>query len=166
MTAPDFWTDDNIARLRRLWADDQLSSSTIALRLGTTKNAVVGKAHRLGLPSRPSPIKPASEPRPRPMFRPKVTLPGPAADAPAPPPVPAQPAFALRRTCCWPEWPDGARPTHVYCDAPIPLRDAEAPRPYCDAHWARSRATHVAYYLRDKAVGLSGNSARRLVGAA
>jgi len=50
------WNDDTIARLRDLW-DQGLSTAEIGRRLGITKNAVVGKAHRLMLPARPSPIR-------------------------------------------------------------------------------------------------------------
>ncbi|QCE34421.1 GcrA cell cycle regulator [Acetobacteraceae bacterium] len=50
------WTDDVIEHLRELWAEGH-STAEIGRRLGTTKNAVVGKAHRLKLPTRPSPIK-------------------------------------------------------------------------------------------------------------
>ncbi|QDH16659.1 GcrA family cell cycle regulator [Swingsia samuiensis] len=50
------WTDEAIARLRDLWSQG-LSTAEIGRQLSITKNAVVGKAHRLGLPSRPSPIR-------------------------------------------------------------------------------------------------------------
>lgn len=50
------WTDERIQELTRLWQAG-LSASDIGKRLGMSKNAVVGKAHRLKLPSRPSPIK-------------------------------------------------------------------------------------------------------------
>lgn len=49
------WDDDNIATLRRLWAEG-LSAAEIGRRIGVSKNAVVGKAHRLRLPARPSPL--------------------------------------------------------------------------------------------------------------
>ena len=50
------WTDERNDRLRELWATG-LSCAKIAARLGgTTRNAVIGKAHRLGLESRQSPI--------------------------------------------------------------------------------------------------------------
>lgn len=52
------WTDERIQELSRLWQAG-LSASEIGKRLGISKNAVVGKAHRLNLPSRPSPIKQA-----------------------------------------------------------------------------------------------------------
>jgi GcrA cell cycle regulator len=51
------WTDDQVLTLQQLWAQG-LTASQIAQRLGTvTRNAVIGKAHRLGLASRPSPIR-------------------------------------------------------------------------------------------------------------
>ena len=50
------WDDDNVARLRELW-DQGLPTAQIGKLLGFTKNAVVGKAHRIGLERRPSPIR-------------------------------------------------------------------------------------------------------------
>ena len=50
------WNDGNVARLRELW-DQGLPTAQIGKLLGFTKNAVVGKAHRIGLERRPSPIR-------------------------------------------------------------------------------------------------------------
>tara|TARA_B100000401_G_C52748104_1_gene691819 strand:+ start:199 stop:684 length:486 start_codon:yes stop_codon:yes gene_type:complete len=50
------WNDDNVARLKELW-DQGLPTAQIGKLLGFTKNAVVGKAHRIGLERRPSPIR-------------------------------------------------------------------------------------------------------------
>lgn len=50
------WTDESVAELRRLW-DKGLTANEIAKKIGVTKNAIVGKVHRLCLPARPSPIK-------------------------------------------------------------------------------------------------------------
>ncbi|MBV9655805.1 MAG: GcrA cell cycle regulator [Acetobacteraceae bacterium] len=50
------WGEEAIGRLRALWNEGH-STAEIGRRLGISKNAVVGKAHRLDLPSRPSPIR-------------------------------------------------------------------------------------------------------------
>lgn len=50
------WNDDNVVRLKELW-DQGLPTAQIGKLLGFTKNAVVGKAHRIGLERRPSPIR-------------------------------------------------------------------------------------------------------------
>src|SRR3712207_8126405 len=52
------WTDERIERLKELWSKG-ITASQIADELGgVSRNAVIGKAHRLGLQSRPSPVKP------------------------------------------------------------------------------------------------------------
>ncbi len=78
------WTDERIDRLKELWTQG-MTASQIADELGgVSRNAVIGKAHRLGLQSRPSPVKPNEagdggeaapaperpRPRPRPPPRP------------------------------------------------------------------------------------------------
>ncbi len=85
------WTDDRVERLGRLWAEG-LSASQIAATLGggVTRNAVIGKVHRLGLSGRaksgqPAPPRPA---KPRPP-----SAPGAVADRPRSP-EPATPAAA------------------------------------------------------------------------
>ena len=50
------WNNDNVAQLKELW-DQGLPTAQIGRLLGVTKNAVVGKAHRIGLERRPSPIR-------------------------------------------------------------------------------------------------------------
>tara|TARA_B110000438_G_C15750782_1_gene622861 strand:+ start:763 stop:1239 length:477 start_codon:yes stop_codon:yes gene_type:complete len=50
------WNDENVGKLRELW-DQGLPTAQIGKLLGFTKNAVVGKAHRIGLERRPSPIR-------------------------------------------------------------------------------------------------------------
>lgn len=53
------WLPRDIERLRTLWADGK-TANEIARELGEdrfSRNAVIGKAHRLGLPARPSPIE-------------------------------------------------------------------------------------------------------------
>jgi len=52
------WNDDRVEQLKRLWAEG-LSASQIASRIGgVTRNAVIGKVHRLGLSGRAAPAKP------------------------------------------------------------------------------------------------------------
>ena len=58
------WTDERVEMLKRLWLDG-LSASQIAKQLGgVTRNAVIGKVHRLGLSGRAAPSQPA-----RPVFK-------------------------------------------------------------------------------------------------
>lgn len=53
------WTDERVELLKKLWQDG-LSASQIAKQLGgVTRNAVIGKVHRLGLSGRATPSKPA-----------------------------------------------------------------------------------------------------------
>ena len=62
------WTDERIATLTKMW-ESGATASQIADELGgVSRNAVIGKAHRLGLKARPSPVK-ANDPKPAP--RPK-----------------------------------------------------------------------------------------------
>lgn len=53
------WTDERVALLKKLWGDGK-TAAEIARALGAdfTRNAVIGKAHRLKLSSRLSPITP------------------------------------------------------------------------------------------------------------
>jgi GcrA cell cycle regulator len=58
------WTDERVDTLKKLWLDG-LSASQIAKQLGgVTRNAVIGKVHRLGLSGRAAPSQPA-----RPVFK-------------------------------------------------------------------------------------------------
>lgn len=94
------WTDERIATLKKMW-EGGATASQIADELGgVSRNAVIGKAHRLGLKSRPSPVK-ASEPKTdaakaKPEARPaakKAAAPAPAKPAPRPAaPVATKPA--------------------------------------------------------------------------
>jgi len=58
------WTDERVELLKKLWSDG-LSASQIAAELGgITRNAVIGKVHRLGLSGRATSSR-SSSPRPR-----------------------------------------------------------------------------------------------------
>lgn len=57
------WTDERVETLKKMWAEGQ-SASQIAKELGgVTRNAVIGKVHRLGLSNRASgaPVKEEAE---------------------------------------------------------------------------------------------------------
>ncbi|WP_443971477.1 GcrA family cell cycle regulator [Sphingobium sp. CR28] len=96
------WTDERIDHLRQMW-EKGMTASQIAEELGgVSRNAVIGKAHRLGLQARPSPVKAtdvpakpsapaARKPAPRPEPRP---APVEARPAPAPTPPPSAPSPA------------------------------------------------------------------------
>src|SRR3954468_10015812 len=89
------WDDETIRLLRDLWTQGH-STAEIGRRLGVSKNAIVGKAHRLDLDARPSPIrrdvvKPAADrPAPYPRMAGPTLPPLASANAPAglPPSVP------------------------------------------------------------------------------
>ena len=92
------WTEERIDRLKKMWQDGATASQIADELGGVSRNAVIGKAHRLGLESRPSPVRPGEEkekpasaapaPKPTPAERP---APKPAV-AEAERPAPAQPA--------------------------------------------------------------------------
>ena len=56
------WDKKNLERLKKLW-DEGLPITKIGLELGVSRNSIAGKAHRLGLPKRNSPISKSGEPR-------------------------------------------------------------------------------------------------------
>ena len=87
------WTDERIATLRKMW-EGGATASEIATELGgVSRNAVIGKAHRLGLKARPSPVKandkkkpaaPVKKPAPAPERAPTEPRAEPAARAAVP----------------------------------------------------------------------------------
>lgn len=114
------WTEERVATLKKLWEDGR-SASQIAEAMGdVSRNAVIGKAHRLGLRGRPSPIRrqQAAQPKRRQPVAKKATRVG-------------------ERQC---HWPIGhpREPGFHFCGAP-----AEPDKPYCAEHCA------VAYRRSD-----------------
>ena len=149
------WTDERIAKLKQGW-EGGMTATQIAEMLGenVTRNAVIGKAHRLGLESRPSPVK-AADAAASPTRA--AAAPPPIAAAPPPPPVnvaaapapmPAQapaprvqakPAKGAKQTrttlldlsdkvCKWPIGHPGDADFH-FCG-----KGAQAGFPYCTEH--------------------------------
>lgn len=119
------WPATKEAQLRELWALG-MTGAAIARRLDVTPNAVVGKAHRLKLEARPSPI-------PRPGYVPPrvANAKRPNRDrvvAAPPPPVvmPVVGSVGRTKTC---QWIEGSRRQWLTCDA------ASAPgMSWCPAH--------------------------------
>jgi GcrA cell cycle regulator len=146
------WNDVAIRKLRDLWAEGH-STAEIGRRMGVSKNAAVGKAHRLDLPARSSPIRKGGHqavtalkrtPRlkrvqtlpslaaafvPGPVTTPNTVSPAETAhDDTAP--VPARRPTICRDgpQCCWPIGEPG-QTGFGFCDAPLTTRT-----PYCEAH--------------------------------
>jgi GcrA cell cycle regulator len=74
------WTEERVTELKKLWAEGH-SATQIAKRLGhVTRNAVIGKVHRLGLSGRATPSRPVKRPprlaRPKPQTVRAVGRPG------------------------------------------------------------------------------------------
>ncbi|MGB2892461.1 MAG: GcrA family cell cycle regulator, partial [Albidovulum sp.] len=70
------WTDERVETLKKMWAEGQ-SASQIAKELGgVTRNAVIGKVHRLGLSNRvggaPEPAKDRADQAPKLDAKPAV----------------------------------------------------------------------------------------------
>lgn len=137
------WTDERVEMLKKLWAEGH-SASQIAKKIGgVTRNAVIGKVHRLGLSGRATPSRPAS----RPTRTPKPRTPAPAkAKAPqaprkAPEPIVKAPdperlpngefatVLTLKDSMC--KWPlgDPASGDFRFCGHRTKAGDA-----YCEAH--------------------------------
>src|SRR5947208_14062199 len=70
------WTEERIERLKKMWHDGATASQIADELGGVSRNAVIGKAHRLGLEQRPSPVKAGDEE--------KARKPVPVAPSPAP----------------------------------------------------------------------------------
>ncbi|GAA4011784.1 GcrA family cell cycle regulator [Sphingomonas swuensis] len=112
------WTDERIDRLKAMWSEGKTASQIADELGGVSRNAVIGKAHRLGLDSRPSPVKPGDE---------KGAAPAPAAAPPAAEPRPApskvkeRPAIAAILEAAAPMPEDEPRPAPA---APAPAAAA------------------------------------------
>jgi len=107
------WTPTRIAILIAHW-NEGLTTSEIGNRLGVTKNAVVGKVHRLGLPKRGSPIR--QKPRPAEIISLDALRPG---------------------MCCWPDGEPGAEDFR-FCGEP-----AQSDKPYCAHHCERAYVKNI-----------------------
>jgi len=145
MSSKPKWTPEQDKVLSELWGT-KMTCTEIAKAMGLkTKSMVIGRAHRLYLPKRASPIKkekaivvpkkpkvikaapppkPPKPPKPKPEIAQKPII-----EAPVENTVVVIPPRD-KRGCRFPMWSDKERPTHQYCDAP--LADAV----YCEKHKA------------------------------
>ena len=87
------WTEERIEHLKKMWHDGATASQIADELGGVSRNAVIGKAHRLGLEQRPSPVKPGEEKDVK-KAAPSAAAPKPAAQRPEPAKPPAAPAAA------------------------------------------------------------------------
>lgn len=150
------WTDERIALLRELW-DKGLSASQIATELGgVTRNAVIGKAHRMGLSSRPSPVKGEQTKQAA-----AVATAAPAAARPAAPRKQVEKKATKQkvtlldltdRMCKWPSGHPGDADFH-FCG-----KTAEAGLPYCAEHCAQ------AYQVQTSRRDRRSTNQRRVMG--
>ncbi|MBA3812441.1 MAG: GcrA cell cycle regulator [Caulobacteraceae bacterium] len=147
------WTDDRVESLKKLWLDG-LSASQIAKLLGgVTRNAVIGKVHRLGLSGRATPSQPARSVLKAPRStRPVVASPPAQRPAAAPVPAPRPVPYVERRgtatvltlgahMCKWPIG-DPATEAFSFCG-----RRSAPEGPYCIEH---ARLAYQPHQMKKK----------------
>ena len=118
------WTDERVETLKKMWAEGQ-SASQIAKELGgVTRNAVIGKVHRLGLSNR---VGPGGMPEPE---EEEIAVPAadptPARAAPLDPPRAAEPPRVAERPAT-PAPAPAAAPASTAVVTPMPVRKAIIP---------------------------------------
>ncbi len=175
------WNDDRIAALRKMWLEG-MSASQVARQLGgVSRNAVIGKVHRLGLAGREAPSRPrslggrppGSRNQPKPVAAVVERAPAPKAIT-APPPVPATPAPAAiafdarpsatiltlgEHACRWPIGdPDQAG--FGFCGA---RRTGHAS--YCEAHAGTALRKKTKPMTSDEIAALLGQRRPRVAAA-
>lgn len=124
------WTDERVALLKKLWVEGK-SAAEIAKALGggLTRNAVIGKAHRLKLSNRVSPIQQNNK-KPTPVVAIKVVE---ERKVSAPKIIKnkgsgVQMVQLKERMCRWPHG-DPKEPNFFFCGD-----DCVPGLPYCDDH--------------------------------
>jgi len=117
------WTPERVEEVTRLW-NEGLTTAEIGKRLGVSKNAVVGKAHRLELSARPSPIKRDAATR---RVAPAV------AAVPKPAKIRSVPVISVGNAAC--KWPIGhpGDAGFTFCGQP-----ALVTKPYCNEHYLQA----------------------------
>ena len=115
------WNEEKLDKLKSLW-DKGLPITKIGLELGVSRNAIAGKAHRLGLPKRNSPISKSGDPR---KNENKTDI---QTDKELPLKLLLRDVEWSRNRCCWPLG-DPKLPGFSFCGTSI-----IPGRPYCEEH--------------------------------
>ena len=131
------WTDERIERLKKMWAKGATASQIADELGGVSRNAVIGKAHRLGLEQRPSPVKPGEEKEAK---KPAAAAPAAAAPKSAPKAEAPKPAAAAAATTASAA-PQSANPPPLRAGNAVPL---DRPRRLYPPGSRRSAATDPA----------------------
>ena len=132
------WTEERIERLKAMWTKGATASQIADELGGVSRNAVIGKAHRLGLESRPSPVKPGEEKEKKAPAKAAAPKSPPAKAGAAPAPK-AAPVAAPREPVA-----DAPR-----SDAPAPAGGAPRPQPAkLDAQAMQYRSVGPGGFIR------------------
>ena len=164
MTGASPWTPERDATLTAHWNAGH-SSTAIGRLMGITKNSVIGRAHRLKLPKRATPIRkpdsprvppcarvkagrgvPSRHTRPATTSRPSAGEPGAAVDSahcpsslsnsPEADAETPPPRVFSGRGCVFPLWGDERPEEYRYCGDPVRESAAGCASPYCATHYA------------------------------
>ncbi len=115
------WDEEKLNKLKKLW-DEGLPITKIGIEIGVSRNAIAGKAHRLGLPKRNSPISKSGDPRKNQETTSKNTK------QQLPLKIMLREVEWSRNRCCWPIG-DPKLPGFSFCGTSI-----IPGRPYCEEH--------------------------------
>ena len=115
------WDEHKLNKLKQLW-DEGLPITKIGIEIGVSRNAIAGKAHRLGLPKRNSPISKSGEPRKNRETSSKNNI------QQLPLKIMLREVEWSRNRCCWPIG-DPKLPGFSFCGTSI-----IPGRPYCEEH--------------------------------
>lgn len=155
MAAQGPWTDRMVEDLRRRWQRGE-TATNVAIALQVSRNAVIGKVHRLGLSGRPSPIRrggaggsrpPAPRSRKRPTPRAPTTPAGSSAVACAAKPTTPTPALTV---------PPADQGTEKAAPKPPVYRDAPTGRPHTCC-WPIGEAGTTEFHFCDRSIDPPGS---------
>ena len=115
------WDENKLNKLKKLW-DEGMPITKIGIEIGVSRNAIAGKAHRMGLPKRNSPISKSGDPRKNQVASSKENTKN------LPLKLMLREVEWSRNRCCWPIG-DPKLPGFSFCGTSI-----IPGRPYCEEH--------------------------------